>query len=238
MGRPRPCRSRAARASRRRAERSFQPTLQRRRSSRPTCASPSAIPPTGGYGLLPRRPRRPAPSGAVCSVRRRRAHRLRCMSRRSAFAPRAALRALRRADCLAGRALRGVLRPAARVLLGARGGRLRGAGPRRSSPRGRSEAGGGSRAPSPGSSSRSCRARRSTVLTFVPADPARGLWRGQNPAEALARLVALEWDLPVERLLERTRRRPAATRALARGSPQNVRGAFSGDRRASARRIR
>jgi predicted amidophosphoribosyltransferase len=65
------------------------------------------------------------------------------------------------------------------------------------------------------------------VVTYIPADPARGHWRGQNPAEALARLVALEWGLPVEPLLERTRRVPpqrGLTRAARR---RNVRGAFA-----------
>jgi predicted amidophosphoribosyltransferase len=64
------------------------------------------------------------------------------------------------------------------------------------------------------------------VVTFVPADPARSLWRGGNPAEQFARLVAREWGLPVERLLARARAvRPqrGLTRAERR---RNVRGAF------------
>jgi predicted amidophosphoribosyltransferase len=65
------------------------------------------------------------------------------------------------------------------------------------------------------------------VLTFVPPDPDRGLWRGQNPAETLARLVALEWGLPVEPLLRRTRTVPQQ-RGLSRQARQaNVRQAFS-----------
>jgi predicted amidophosphoribosyltransferase len=65
------------------------------------------------------------------------------------------------------------------------------------------------------------------VLTFVPGDRDRGLWRGQNPAEALARLVGLEWDLPVERLLER-RRRVSPQRGLRREERRrNVQGAFA-----------
>lgn len=65
------------------------------------------------------------------------------------------------------------------------------------------------------------------VVTFVPADPARGLWRGQNPSEALARLAAREWDLPVEALLVRTRTVPPQ-RGLTRSERRrNVRGAFA-----------
>ena len=66
----------------------------------------------------------------------------------------------------------------------------------------------------------------SAVVTFIPADPARGLWRGQNPAEVLARLAAREWDLPVEPLLARTRKvRPQ--RGLTRSERRrNVGGAF------------
>jgi predicted amidophosphoribosyltransferase len=65
------------------------------------------------------------------------------------------------------------------------------------------------------------------VLTFVPGDRDRVLQRGQNAAEALARLVALEWDLPIEALLTRTSRvRPQ--RGLTRlERRQNVRGAFA-----------
>jgi predicted amidophosphoribosyltransferase len=65
------------------------------------------------------------------------------------------------------------------------------------------------------------------MVTFIPADPARGHWRGQNPAEALARLVAFEWDLPVEPLLERTRRVPPQRGLTRPARRQNVRGAFS-----------
>jgi predicted amidophosphoribosyltransferase len=65
------------------------------------------------------------------------------------------------------------------------------------------------------------------VITFIPADPTRSLWRGQNPAEALARLVALEWDLPLEPLLERTRHVPPQRGLTRTARRQNVRGAFS-----------
>jgi ComF family protein len=65
------------------------------------------------------------------------------------------------------------------------------------------------------------------VLTFVPADRDRRLKRGHHAAEALARELGRRWDLPVERLLLRTR---AARRQ--RGLDQaerrrNVRGAFA-----------
>jgi predicted amidophosphoribosyltransferase len=64
------------------------------------------------------------------------------------------------------------------------------------------------------------------TLTFIPPDPDRGLWRGQNPAETLARLVALEWELPVEPLLTR-RRQVRPQRGLTREARRaNVRGAF------------
>jgi competence protein ComFC len=65
------------------------------------------------------------------------------------------------------------------------------------------------------------------VVTFIPADPARGQWRGANPAEQLARLMAREWELPVETLIVRTRGvRPQ--RGLSRAERRrNVRGVFS-----------
>ena len=64
------------------------------------------------------------------------------------------------------------------------------------------------------------------VVTFIPADPARGLWRGGNPAEQLARLVAREWGLPVEPLLTRTRSIPPQ-RGLSRNERRrNVKGVF------------
>jgi predicted amidophosphoribosyltransferase len=65
------------------------------------------------------------------------------------------------------------------------------------------------------------------LLTFVPGDPERSLWRGQNTAETLARLLACEWELPVQALLERTRaipRQRGLSRAQRRG---NVRRAFA-----------
>jgi len=43
------------------------------------------------------------------------------------------------------------------------------------------------------------------ALTFVPADRARRLKRGHNPAERLALELAATWDLPCLPLLDRTR---------------------------------
>jgi predicted amidophosphoribosyltransferase len=62
------------------------------------------------------------------------------------------------------------------------------------------------------------------VLTFVPSDRTRRLERGHNPAERLARELALVWELPCEPLLERVRggRQRGATAAERR----SVRGAF------------
>jgi predicted amidophosphoribosyltransferase len=65
------------------------------------------------------------------------------------------------------------------------------------------------------------------VVTFIPADPARGHWRGGNPAEQLAGLVAREWGLPVEALLARTRSIPPQRGLKRTERRRNVRGAFS-----------
>jgi predicted amidophosphoribosyltransferase len=65
------------------------------------------------------------------------------------------------------------------------------------------------------------------ALTFVPADRARGLERGYQPAERLARELGERWSLPVESLLGRTR--PAARqRGLSLADRRrNVSGAFA-----------
>lgn len=65
------------------------------------------------------------------------------------------------------------------------------------------------------------------VVTFIPADPARGHWRGTNPAEQLARLVAREWGLPVEALLARIRSIPPQRGLTRTERRRNVRGAFA-----------
>jgi predicted amidophosphoribosyltransferase len=64
-------------------------------------------------------------------------------------------------------------------------------------------------------------------LSFVPGDPDRSLKRGQNAAEALARELAVHWDLPVVALL--VRREPARPqRGLSRDERRrNVRGSFA-----------
>ena len=64
------------------------------------------------------------------------------------------------------------------------------------------------------------------ALTFVPGEGDRVGWRGVNTAEELARALGRRWELPVEMLLERTRRvRPqrGLTRAERRA---NIRAAF------------
>ena len=43
------------------------------------------------------------------------------------------------------------------------------------------------------------------ALAFVPSDHERSLERGHRPAEALARELGREWELPVEPLLRRVR---------------------------------
>jgi ComF family protein len=64
------------------------------------------------------------------------------------------------------------------------------------------------------------------VVTFIPADPDRGHWRGTNPAEQLARLVAREWGLPVEALVARTRSIPPQRGLRRTERRRNVREAF------------
>jgi len=65
------------------------------------------------------------------------------------------------------------------------------------------------------------------ALTFIPGERDRVLKRGQNPSETLARLLGLEWDLPVEPLLSRTRRIPPQRGLTRRERRRNVRGAFA-----------
>src|SRR5262249_31740415 len=62
------------------------------------------------------------------------------------------------------------------------------------------------------------------VLTFVPADRSRRLARGHNPAERLARELALAWELPCEPLLERVR--SGRQRGASAAERRSVRGAF------------
>jgi predicted amidophosphoribosyltransferase len=62
------------------------------------------------------------------------------------------------------------------------------------------------------------------LVTFVPADGDRRLRRGHNPAEALARELAAQWELPCEPLLERVRR--GRQRGSSAAQRLAVRGAF------------
>jgi predicted amidophosphoribosyltransferase len=64
-----------------------------------------------------------------------------------------------------------------------------------------------------------------STVTFVPADPDRGLRRGHHPPGQLAQELARGWELPVEGLLRRraAKRQRGLTRAERR---RNVAGAF------------
>jgi competence protein ComFC len=65
------------------------------------------------------------------------------------------------------------------------------------------------------------------VLSFVPADPDRGLQRGHHPAAALAERLGAAWNLPVAALLERPRAaRPQRGLGLA-ARKHNVSDAFA-----------
>jgi predicted amidophosphoribosyltransferase len=64
------------------------------------------------------------------------------------------------------------------------------------------------------------------ALTYVPAAADRLLWRGHNPALALAEALAEQWTLPLQSLLERRgagRRQRGLGRSARRG---NVAGVF------------
>ena len=68
------------------------------------------------------------------------------------------------------------------------------------------------------------------VLCFVPPERDRSLERGHHPAERLARELGRRWELPVERLLRRTRA-GARQRGLSHAARRaNVRGAFAAAR--------
>jgi predicted amidophosphoribosyltransferase len=62
------------------------------------------------------------------------------------------------------------------------------------------------------------------ALTYVPADRARRLERGHNPAERLAAELAAAWRLPCLPLLERTR--GGRQRGSSAAERRTVRGAF------------
>ena len=67
---------------------------------------------------------------------------------------------------------------------------------------------------------------RAEALAFVPADVDRGLKRGHQPAETLARELAERWRLPVARLLERPRPLPRQRGLTLAQRRRNVAGAF------------
>ncbi|MBD0318526.1 MAG: ComF family protein [Thermoleophilia bacterium] len=64
------------------------------------------------------------------------------------------------------------------------------------------------------------------AIAYVPGDPERTRWRGQNTAQALAAELAARWDLPLVDVLVRARpvrRQPGLPREERRA---NVRGSF------------
>jgi predicted amidophosphoribosyltransferase len=68
------------------------------------------------------------------------------------------------------------------------------------------------------------------VLTPVPPERDRLLWRGHDPAASLARALAREWGLPCERLLQRPAGSAAQKRLDAVERKANASGLFSVDR--------
>jgi ComF family protein len=69
-----------------------------------------------------------------------------------------------------------------------------------------------------------------TVLVPVPADRDRSLKRGHEPAAQLARELGRRWELPVERLLRRTRSGTRQRGLSHTARRANVRGAFAAAR--------
>jgi len=67
---------------------------------------------------------------------------------------------------------------------------------------------------------------KASVITYIPPDDDRSIRRGHHPAEALARILASRWQLPVQPLLMRSRH-VERQRGLSRDERRrNVRGAF------------
>lgn len=64
------------------------------------------------------------------------------------------------------------------------------------------------------------------AIAFVPPDADRRLRRGHHAAEALARELAVRWDMPVGALLGRTRTGPRQRGLASAERRRNVRGAF------------
>ena len=65
------------------------------------------------------------------------------------------------------------------------------------------------------------------AIAFVPGDRERGRARGHVPAERLAEALSARWELPVERLLARTRLAPRQAKLPRNERGANVRGAFA-----------
>ena len=65
------------------------------------------------------------------------------------------------------------------------------------------------------------------VITYIPPDGDRSVKRGHEPPRELAAALGERWDLPVARLLGRTR--PVARQTTLTGGERrrNVRGAFT-----------
>jgi len=78
---------------------------------------------------------------------------------------------------------------------------------------------------------------RADCLTFVPPDRERRLKRGHHPAEALARELAIVWNLPLARLVVRTRSAPPQRGLDHLSRRRNVRGAFAADGRVPPRTV-
>jgi len=74
-----------------------------------------------------------------------------------------------------------------------------------------------------------------TALVFVPPDRERRLQRGHHPPERLARELARRWQLPVEPVLERTRRIDRQRGLSREQRRRNVAGAFAAQGRVPAR---
>ena len=64
------------------------------------------------------------------------------------------------------------------------------------------------------------------AVTFVPADPDRGLRRGRHPARELAALLAVQWELPCLATLERREPAPRQRGLTLAERRRNVRGAY------------
>ena len=73
------------------------------------------------------------------------------------------------------------------------------------------------------------------ALAFVPPDRARGLERGHQPAERLARELGERWSLPVQALLGRARPATRQRGLSLADRRRNVAGAFASARESPAR---